>query len=412
MTRLCRDHNGVFRWFIAINIAAAVGHLVNVIATFALSSKEGRETVYPIYQTYAEWTTKEFACESGMNLNSSYEIIRPMDDTRLVVTPTATAIVYNLSLFWLIVSFHMLSFAFQIGIPLVDYVANRFELKCGRSCHKHYVKDVLERGVNSLRFVEYSISASIMLVCLAILSNILKLYSLIGVGVLTAATMLFGLIAEVLFSDAYLAMDVHKRVETRAVAPQALVGRAAFNNEFVVRDMPVASEPVPVYPIDSLAKDLRRLGWVAHFSGWITMGAAYGGVLVQHFFWSVQKSEEANPDGPSAPDFVRFLIIALAVLYNIFGFAQLFQMCAKDPWMSVWTGRKDKCGCLKYEGVSKGAGYDGRKIICCRVSLNEGIERFYVFNSLFTKTLLGWTIISRLLDEEQSIGTNVMCVKN
>ena len=409
MTRLCRDHNGVFRWFIAINIVAAIGHLANVVATFLLSSKEGRETMYPIYQTYAEWTTRVDACASGQNLNSSYEIIRPSDNLPLVVTPTATAIVYKLSLFWLIVSFHMLSFVFQIGIPVTDFFANRFKLGCGRNCHKHYVKDVLERGVNSLRFVEYSISASIMLVCLAILSNILKLYSLIGVGVLSAATMLFGLVAEVLFSDKYLAVDMTKKIEMTTAEPQALVGRASFNNEFVVNALPVDEEPVPRYPEDALAKDLRRLGWIAHFSGWVTMGAAYGGILVQHFFWSVQKSEEANPDGPKAPDFVRFLIIALAVLYNIFGFSQLFQLCAKDPWLGVWTGRKSKCGCLKYESMSKGAGYDGRKISCCRVSLNEGIERFYVFNSLFTKTLLGWTIISRLLDEEQSIGTDVVC---
>ena len=408
MTRLCRDHNGVFRWFIAINIVAAIGHLANVIATFLLSSKEGRETMYPIYQTYAEWTTRDAACDANMSLASSYEIIRPSDSEKLVVTPTATAIVYKLSLFWLIVSFHMLSFVFQIGIPVTDFFANRFKLGCGRNCHKHYVKDVLERGVNSLRFIEYSISASIMLVCLAILSNILKLYSLIGVGVLSAATMLFGLVAEVLFSDKYLAVDMTKKMEI-TVKPQALVGRATFNNEFVVNAIPEDEKPVPRYPEDALAKDLRRLGWIAHFSGWITMGAAYGGILVQHFFWSVQKSEEANPDGPKAPDFVRFLIIALAVLYNIFGFSQLFQLCAKDPWLGVWTGRKSKCGCLKYDGMSQGAGYDGRKISCCRVSLNEGIERFYVFNSLFTKTLLGWTIISRLLDEEQSIGTDVVC---
>jgi hypothetical protein len=408
MTNLCRDHNGVFRWFIPLNIVAALGHLFNVIATFAFSSQQGRDAMYPIYQTYAEWTTKELACNSSMNLNSSYEIIRPVDDMPLVVTPTATAIVYKLSLFWLIVSFHALSFAFQIGIPVVDFIANRFNLRYGKSCHKHYVKDVLNRGVNSLRFVEYSVSASIMLVCLAILSNILKLYSLIGVGVLSAATMLFGLIAEVLFSDAYLAMDITKRTEIREVTPSSLVGRATFNNEYVVRELPV-SEAMPVVPVDTLATDLRRLGWIAHFSGWITMGAAYGGILVQHFFWSVAKSEEANPDGPSAPDFVRALIIALAVLYNIFGFSQLFQLCAKDPWMGVWTGRKDKCGCLKYNGMSKGAGYDGRKISCCRVSLNEGIERFYVFNSLITKTILGWTIISQLLGEEQSIGTDVVC---
>ena len=403
--RLCRDHKGTFRWFIPLNIVAALGHLLNVIATFAFSSKEGRESMYPIYQTYAEWSTRDAACESGMDLSSSYEVIG--NGTQLVVTPTTTAVVYKLSLFWLIVSFHTLSFLFQIGIPVVDYISNHFKLRYGRSCHKHYVKDVLDRGVNSLRFVEYSISASIMLVCLAILSNILKLYSLIGVGVLCTATMLFGLIAEVLFSDNYMAMDIHKRVEIKEV-PQALVGRAVFNNEYIVRENPV-SEAMPVYPTDSLAKDLRRLGWVAHFSGWITMGAAYGGILIQHFFWSVQKSEEANPDGPTAPDFVRFLIIALAILYNIFGFSQLFQLCAKDPWMGVWTGKKSKLGCLKYDGMTKGAGYDGRKITCCKVSLNEGIERFYVFNSLFTKTLLGWTIISRLLSEEQGIGTEVIC---
>lgn len=409
MTRLCKDHNGKFRWFIPLNIVAAFGHLLNVIATFALSSQQGRDAMYPVYQTYAEWSTKDAACASGMALNSSYEITRPDGEEVLVVTPTTTAVVYKLSLFWLIVSFHMLSFVFQIGIPAIDFVANRFKFRYGRSCHKHYVRDVLEQGVNSLRFVEYSVSASIMLICLAILSNILKLYSLIGIGVLCTATMLFGLIAEVLFSDNYLAMDIHKRVKIKEVQPQALIGRATFNNEFVVREVAVASEAMPVYPMDSLAKDLRRLGWVAHFSGWITMGAAYGGILIQHFFWSVQKSEEANPDGPSAPDFVRFLIIALAILYNIFGFSQLFQLCAKDPWMGVWTGRKDKCRCLKYEGTANGAGYDGRKILCCRVSLNEGVERFYVFNSLFTKTLLGWTIISRLLDEEQGIGTDVVC---
>lgn len=405
MSSLCRDHNGTFRCFIPLNIVAAVGHLVNVIATFGLSSTQGREAMYPVYQTFAEWSTKESACDSGRSLNSSYEVIN--NGTRLVVTPTSTAVVYTLSLFWLIVSFHSLSFVFQIGIPTVDLISKHWKLKYGRSCHKHYVKDVLEYGVNSLRFIEYSVSASIMLVCLAILSNILNLYSLIGVGVLSCATMLFGLIAEVLFSDKYLSVELNNKIELPKVEPQALVYRATFN-EYVSNAVPV-EQTVSTYTRTGIAKDLRRLGWMAHFSGWITMGAAYGGILVQHFFWSVQKSEEANPDGPSAPDFVRFLIIALAILYNAFGFLQLFQLCAKDPCIGTWTGRRNTCGCLEYRGVSKGAGYDGRKIMCCGVSLNEGVERFYVFNSLFTKTLLGWTIISRLLGEEQGIGTEVVC---
>ena len=92
MTRLCRDHKGVFRWFIPLNIVAAMGHLANVIATFALSSQQGRDAMYPVYQTYAEWRTRDDACASGMNLDSSYEVIG--NETRLVVTPTATAVVY------------------------------------------------------------------------------------------------------------------------------------------------------------------------------------------------------------------------------------------------------------------------------------------------------------------------------
>ena len=401
----CRDHNGTFRWFIPINIAAALGHLLNVIATYFLASDEGRKVMYPVYQTYAEWTTKEAACSANMDLSESYEITNSSSGS-LVVTPTKTAVVYELSLFWLIISFHLLSFVFQISIPVLDYIADRFNTRLGRGCHTEYVKGVLIEGVNMLRFVEYSVSASIMLVCLALISNILKLYSLIGLGVLTTATMLFGLVAEALFSDGYL-QDIQDTVEVEM--PKQLFRRATFNNEFKTHAQPVEEFTFKTGTKDSLAISLRRLGWIAHFAGWITMGAAYGGILIQHFFWSVQKSEEANPNGPSTPDFVRVLILSLAVLYNIFGFTQLFQLCAKDPWLGVWTGRRYKLPGLKYASESRGAGFDGKKISCCRVSLNEGVERFYVFNSLLTKTLLGWTIISQLLSEDQGIGTNVTC---
>lgn len=401
----CRDHKGVFRWFIPINFAAALGHLFNVIATYFLASDQGRKVMYPIYQTYAEWTTKEAACAANMDLSESYEITNSSSGS-LVVTPTKTAVVYELSLFWLIISFHMLSFAFQISIPVLDYIADRYNTSFGRGCHTEYVKGVLVEGVNMLRFVEYSVSASIMLICLALISNILKLYSLIGLGVLTTATMLFGLVAEALFSDGYL-QNIQDTVEVEM--PKQLFRRATFNNEFKTHAQPVEEFKFKNGAKDTLAISLRRLGWVAHFAGWITMGAAYGGMLIQHFFWSVQKSEEANPDGPSTPDFVRVLILSLAVLYNIFGFTQLFQLCAKDPWLGVWTGRRYKLPGLKYAGESRGAGYDGKKISCCRVTLNEGVERFYVFNSLLTKTVLGWTIISQLLSEDQGIGTKVTC---
>ena len=224
----CRDHKGVFRWFIPINFVAALGHLFNVIATYFLASEQGRNVMYPVYQTYAEWTTKEAACAANIDLSESYEITNSSSGS-LVVTPTKTAVVYELSLFWLIISFHLLSFVFQISIPVLDYLADRFNTRLGRGCHTEYVKGVLVEGVNMLRFVEYSASASIMLICLALISNILKLYSLIGLGVLTTATMLFGLVAEALFSDGYL-QNIQDTVEVEM--PKQLFRRATFNNEF------------------------------------------------------------------------------------------------------------------------------------------------------------------------------------
>ena len=59
--------------------------------------------------------------------------------------------------------------------------------------------------------------------------------------------------------------------------------------------------------------------------------------------------------------------------------------------------RLEKSCCLvKYNNSG-----DGKRIKCncCgeMLPLNEGIELFYVLNSLVTKTILGWVIISQLL---------------
>tara|TARA_B100000963_G_scaffold331142_1_gene321715 strand:- start:190 stop:591 length:402 start_codon:yes stop_codon:yes gene_type:complete len=133
------------------------------------------------------------------------------------------------------------------------------------------------------------------------------------------------------------------------------------------------------------------------------MISAYVGILVQQYFFSVNQNESNDV---SPPGWVTALIIVLAILYNIFGFTQVAQLCFKDAYLNSWTGKNEKCRC---PGVTSDGSGDGRRIKCCGRSLNESIELCYVLNSLTSKTVLGWTIISNLLIEDFKITTTVTC---
>lgn len=54
----------------------------------------------------------------------------------------------------------------------------------------------LDRGINVARWLEYSISASIMIVLIAMLPGVTNLYALIGLFAVNAAMILFGLLME------------------------------------------------------------------------------------------------------------------------------------------------------------------------------------------------------------------------
>ena len=133
------------------------------------------------------------------------------------------------------------------------------------------------------------------------------------------------------------------------------------------------------------------------------MISAYVGILVQQYFFSVEQNKTG---GVSPPSWVTVLIIVLALLYNIFGFTQVAQLCLKDPYLNSWTGKNEKCRCT---GVTSDGSGDGKRIKCCGRSLNEAIELSYVLNSLISKSVLGWTIIGNLLVEDFEITTTVTC---
>lgn len=347
-----------YRPFLIINFLAALGHLANAVFSIFGASDNGRKINFPVYRSYVAWDTLD--CNST---NSSQYSDTSFGFQEFIITPASTEQGFSLNLLTLIVSFHLLSFAFQMVVYMTDYSEN-----------------IIERGINFLRFVEYSISASIMLVCIAFISNVVSLPSIMALFFMSFATMILGGIAEALFDD--------HMVNVRS---------SDYTNDYI-----------PMY--------LRTLGWFAHFTGWVTLLAAYGVIIFDSFVLSVDKS------GVELPWFVPFIVIGIFYFYMVFGAIQLLQLCVKDPCMGTVWG--PCCGKKWYKPLRKGSDVSAelnivtrawnRICCCCRVrdddlgappmNFNEFTELIYVFNSLIAKTILGWVIISQLLSDESMSG--------
>ncbi len=94
----------------------------------------------------------------------------------------ATKVIYNLPLAWLIIAFLLMSMTAHLIISTIWY--------------PKYKKD-LSKGMNRARWIEYSVSASTMIVAIAMLVGIYDLGSLIMLFSLVAVMNLCGLVMEI-----------------------------------------------------------------------------------------------------------------------------------------------------------------------------------------------------------------------
>lgn len=195
-----------------------------------------------------------------------------------------TVNVGTLSLHWLIVAFHALSFVFQ-GLTLLP---QPLPLLGGYLPWLNYLQHVSE-GRNPLRFVEYAASASIMLVCISLLNGIRDQNELLLISVLCAVTQLLGYVAE---HANYLR---HKK-----------------NND----------------------PDLHWIARVLHGLGWVCLLTSYG-IITRYFILSVQN----NATGVAVPSFVYLILFLIAALYMGFGVVQMVQIqcCRGCPSTSPET---------------------------------------------------------------------------
>ena len=137
--------------FWSVNWSAAIIHLINALGMLALwSNSDNRDSVYRLTETYAPWL-------ATVNGTCALPSIQISDEWCLdhVIKPTG-----ELSLWWLIIGFHGLSFGFQTAAMI----------QCpGR---KNYVLEVREDGTNTLRMLEYSVSATLMQIAIALLLGV------------------------------------------------------------------------------------------------------------------------------------------------------------------------------------------------------------------------------------------------
>jgi len=256
-------------WFWIINWVAALLHLVNTVTTFGLwAASDEQNQTFALSETYAPWVN--ITGQDGCPVSNATRIFQISEDWCIERRTEYTS---DLSLWWLVIAFHFLSFAFQ-AFAMVQWRCTCY----GTPWVRDYIKEVDEDGTNILRMIEYSISATLMQISIALILGIWQRLVIAGVAALTVVTMLCGLIAE------------------------------------------------------QLKYDRKDMAWAAHFTGWFSMLAVWA-ILGRQFMYTIEMSTE-NP-----PDFVYVIIIVIAILYIGFGVIQLVQLCKSGAEPDVGLNR-------------------------------------------------------------------------
>lgn len=334
-----------------VNWAAVAGHAAASIAFMALySQRSNLEIGYT--ESYLKWVRIDGSEYNNVTMNSTdaCDQLKPPgrnlstanNGDFCIVAATAGGI-GGLDLGWLIISFHLLSFFFQALAGITDYWP--IKLKIGEEEYTYEYRVMIEeKGTNPLRFIEYSISASIMLICIAFLNGVTDINLIAAIAVLTAMCQICGLVVEYMTDEQIIWQ------------------------------------------------------WALHFTGWVQFLCAYG--IISHAFF---KSIDAVP-GVEPPQFVYVIVFMLFALYACFGAVQLVELCQKtDQFLCCKTFLSIPCCGCKCECCNTCSCCGIR---CKRIKGKEKDENrcdnqckelSYVILSLAAKLVLGMLIFTNVL---------------
>ena len=277
-------------------------HLVQAIVVCALtvwldSSTAGpSKGVFPLYKNIQVWSKATNATTASSPIVSG------------VATQTIIERAGTLDVRWVIVAFFAMSAAFPATVLWLDLNP-------------------------SFRFVEYSISASSMIMAIAVEAGINDVYTLQTMFVLTFATMILGLLTEFM--------------------------------------------PAP-------------LSWIAHGTGWITFLSAYSPIF-DAFLQSNHRSS-----GTSAPGFVYVIVFLEFALFAFFGLVQVYALFfAKQDGLVGQPHEQQQLLSQRHAPAAEGETDENANDDLASDALR--IQLTYVFLSISAKTVLAWLILGPIL---------------
>ena len=186
---------------------------------------------------------------------------------------------------------------------------------------------VLDAGHTHIsHYVEYSISASIMLIALCTQLGVTDVFLILNIASNCWACMVFGVFAEQMFD---------------ASVPDVVVEIYIFRRTFSPH-------------------------WMAHLAGWVTLTAAMAGA-VSNLFTNKYCANSENL-GRGMPDYVWGIVMTEVVLFTVFGFVQWYAFSMKE-WIKKSTPLD------KQENERKKIAYT--------------VEKAFVTLSFVAKTVLG-----------------------
>ena len=231
-----------------------------------------------------------------------------------------------------------------LAIIVVSFFSLSAVCQIAQGIRKNKYKQRIEKNeVNLLRYIEYSLSASFMMVGIACTLMIYDVFTHILIFTCTFLCMLLGLIA-----------DYIRVLQTSLTEINTQVGDFNLN--------------CTMSPMDCI-KDLGHLKWFTHWLGWVAIMVPYLAVFAVNYVRSVSRISECmedmpvDVDIPDVPPEVHLIVMGQFILFSIFGFVQYRQFSRKgDP---------------KKIGIAT--------------------EHSFIILSLVAKSLLGWLLAFNLL---------------
>lgn len=262
--------------------------------------------------------------------------------------------------------YYVIPQTFHIGDLDIRYIIFSFFLLSGLfQLTDGFMGAYTSKQPRLLRFVEYSFSASIMILAIAVETGVNDIYTLYCIFTLIFTTNLLGLISE-LFC-------------------------------FITEGLLSHGDTVALYKLDRiLPMPFAWLWTIPHFLGWITCIIGYS-PLLDSYLHSTKCSER----GP--PGFVHVIVFLEFILFSCFGFVQLYSLYYRTLIMVNSNVRTTPYSSLRQSTASselifddEGNGDGGHT----SAYIVDQADFMYILLSFIAKTLLAWLILSPALMSE------------